>query len=262
VLDGYGFEADYQRALRTAVRQLVVLDEAGRACDAADLVVNQNLHATAALYPWAAAAPERLALGPSFALLRREFEAWRRWRRPQVTVPRRVLVTMGGADPANATARVLAVLGRVARDLEVRVVVGPANPRPAALAAALERAGLRGALTTVTTEMPALMAWADLAVSAAGSTVWELAFMGLPSVVVPIADNQRPIAAAAEAAGVALAADPAAAAHSEALAGAVLRLRDDAGCRRELSARGRRLVDGGGAGRVASRLTAGRLAAR
>ncbi len=42
------------------------------------------------------------------------------------------------------------------------------------------------------------MAWADVAVAAAGSTAWELLHMGVPTVFMVNADNQKPVAAAVE----------------------------------------------------------------
>ena len=44
--------------------------------------------------------------------------------------------------------------------------------------------------------MPELMAWADVGVSAGGLTSWELAFMGLPGIVIVTAANQTGVAAA------------------------------------------------------------------
>src|SRR5207248_6351287 len=105
---------------------------------------------------------------------------------------RHVLVTFGGSDPENASAlacRALAALDDPG--LEARVVVGPSNPHARALAAIAEEGRARIELVTATDKMPELMAWADVAICAGGSTCWELAFLGAPAIVITLADNQR-----------------------------------------------------------------------
>ena len=202
VLDGYHFDTAYQQAIRAAGYRLLVIDDMAHLPQyAADVLLNQNLHATALRYHCNAEAT--LLLGPRYALLRPEFLAWRGWQRRIPDVARRVLVTMGGSDPDNATLQVVQALQQVGRaDLEVTVVLGAGYPH--ALPTWTETCG--GTCTVVRSvhDMPALMAWADVAVSASGSTCWELAFMGLPAALVVLAENQQPVAHALQAAGIAL----------------------------------------------------------
>jgi UDP-2,4-diacetamido-2,4,6-trideoxy-beta-L-altropyranose hydrolase len=254
VVDGYQFTAAYQCALKDAGLRVLALDDYGHAGHHhADLVLNQNLDPPEASYR-ARAPYTRLLLGPRFALLRREFRRWRAWQRPIPDVARKVLVTLGGADPPNATLRVLGALGQLrAEGLEAVVLVGAANPHRAALtAAARDLPGVR--LQVNAADMPGLMAWADGAVAAAGSTSWELLFMGLPSCVLVLADNQEAVGPALARAGAALCLGPAAALESGPLADILGGLLHDARRRRELSDRGRAIVDGQGAARVVERM--------
>ena len=94
------------------------------------------------------------------------------------------------------------------------------------------------------------MAWADLAVTAAGSTSWELARVGTPQVAIVLADNQRPVAQGLAAEGLAVSLGWHADLTPESIAGAVGALAGDAGRRGEMSRRGRELIDGRGACRV------------
>jgi UDP-2,4-diacetamido-2,4,6-trideoxy-beta-L-altropyranose hydrolase len=177
VADGYHFDAAYQLAIKNAGLRLLVLDDYAHAGHYyADLVLNQNLHASASLYqkrePWT-----RLLLGAQYVLLRRQFLAYRDWKRDFPETARKILVTLGGADPLNLTAKVLAALREL--DADMKLVLGGSNPhydqlRPLAPPTSI--------LCDVR-NMPELMAWADLAVSSGGTTVWELAFMGLPSII-------------------------------------------------------------------------------
>jgi spore coat polysaccharide biosynthesis predicted glycosyltransferase SpsG len=154
-------------------------------------VLNQNLSAREELY--ASRAPHtRLLLGTKFALLRREFLNYRGWQRQIPEIARKVLVTLGGADPDNVTGKVIEALAPL--DLEVKVVVGGSNPHLPELQEAVERMKSQPAnieLVVNPADMPGLMAWADLAVAAGGSTFWELAFFGIPSILFTLAENQK-----------------------------------------------------------------------
>ncbi len=205
VIDGYHFGAVYQKQLKEAGFRLLFVDDNGHADHYyADLVLNQNIHAEAALYqrrePYT-----RLLLGTSYALLRREFWPWRGWRREIPERARRILVTLGGSDPDNVTLKVIRALQRLDdAELEAVVVVGGSNPHYDSLVTAVAEGEAAIQLQRNVTNMPELMAWADLAVSAGGSTCWELAFMGLPNIILVLADNQCLIAQKLDEAGAAL----------------------------------------------------------
>src|SRR5262249_32858596 len=102
VLDGYHFDAAYQQAIRAAGYRLLVIDDMAHLPQYyADVLLNQNMHATALHYH---CNPEAtLLLGSCYALLRPEFPAWRGRQRSVPEVARKVLVTMGGSDPDNVT---------------------------------------------------------------------------------------------------------------------------------------------------------------
>lgn len=204
IIDGYHFGAAYQKQLKEAGFRLLFVDDNGHADHYyADLVLNQNIHAEAALYerrePYT-----RLLLGTSYALLRREFWPWRDWQREIPERARRVLVTLGGSDPDNVTLKVIRALQRLDdAELEAVVVVGGSNPHYDSLVTAIAESSTDIQLRRNVTNMPELMAWADLAVSAGGSTCWELAFMGLPNLILILADNQEAIAQKLDEAGAA-----------------------------------------------------------
>ena len=249
VADGYAFDEQYQRTVRGTTQRLVVVDDYGHTERyPADLVLNQNLGAAAALYPDLGPCT-RLLLGTRYTLLRREFWPWRGEQRQVPARAENVLVTMGGGDADNVTLRVLEALASCEATLRVRAVAGASNPHLDRLREAADaRAGVE--LLHSVEDMPSLMAWADMAVSAAGVTCWELAFMGVPTVLLVLADNQRPSAENAHEAGVAQNLGDAAAVAKAEIAAAVDHLAAAVDRRRELSRGGRELVDGEGAARV------------
>lgn len=255
VIDGYHFGAAYQRQLKAAGLRLLMLDDNGHAEHyAADLVLNQNIHAHEGLY--ARREPDtELLLGTRYALLRREFWPWRDWQREVPPTARKLLVTLGGSDPDNVTLRVIQALAQVRQDdLEVRVIVGGSNPHIASLEAGGVEAAPRVTLVRDVSDMPGLMAWADVAISAAGSTCWELAFMRLPSLLIVLAENQRQIAAHMAQAGAALNLGQGGELTPARLADALLEVLGSAEQRRALMARSADLVDGAGARRVVAAL--------
>lgn len=195
VEDGYKFGADFQRIIKEAGLRLLAIDDCGHAGHyVADLVLNQNIYANESLYP-SREPCTRLLLGTQYVLLRREFQRWRGWQREIPDVARRVLVTMGGGDPDNVTSKVIEALEWVQVDgLEVAVVVGASNPHLPALQDSANRSVHVIRLVQDVSDMSELVAWADLAVVAGGSTCWEIAFMGLPSIIIVIANNQEGIA--------------------------------------------------------------------
>ena len=247
VVDGYVFGPEYQRALQAAGCKVLLLDDCGHGGRySAHLILNQNLHAVESLYG-DRAAYTRLLLGSQYTLLRREFRRLAS-RCRAISPGRRILVTLGGSDPDNVTAQILeSIRSSGLANAELIVVAGPANPWRDRIAAAATKLPFPARVET-RADMPALMAWADVAISAGGSTCWELAFMGVPFLVLPIADNQRPIAASLCARGVAL---PWSWNHGpERLSG----LLEDTALRAGMARRGRELVDGQGAVRVAGLL--------
>lgn len=250
VVDGYQFSGRYQRLLKEAGMRVLAVDDYGHAEHYwADAVLNQNLHAREALYRDREPGV-RLLLGPRYALLRREYEKWRGWRRPHPPVARKVLVTFGGSDPEDVTSKAAAALARLpGGGLEASVVVGASYPHLEALKAALSETPCIRLLRDVR-DMAEPMAWADVAVSAGGSTSWELAFMGLPALTVILAENQVDLAQGLAAHGIARNLGWHSAVTEAILADALMELARDQDVRRAMGARGRELVDGDGGRRV------------
>ena len=250
VVDGYHFGDDYQRALVDAGLQVLAFDDHGHAGHYwAQLVLNQNRGARAETY--ASRAPyTRLLLGVRHVLLRREFRAWEAAPRAVPARARTVLVTLGGSDPDNVSTRLLTGLAGVPGPLEIQVLIGGANPHRGALEQTAAASPHAVTLVVDAHDMADRMVWADLAVTAAGGTAWELARVGTPQVSVAIADNQRPAAAALAERGVAVGLGWHAELTTDAVARAVTRLADDAPARAGLADRGRALIDGRGAQRV------------
>lgn len=253
VIDGYHFQHEFHHHLKTGGLRVATIDdngEIGRYVD--DLVINQGMQAAAELYD-RRAPYTRLLLGTRYVLLRREFRTWADGPRDTVTAARRMLVTLGAADPENVTQRVIdAIAPSIGRGIETTVLVGGSNPHAAAIAERLAGLTHFRLLQDQHESVPALMAAADLAICAGGSTVWELAFMGVPFLPIVVAENQRRAVEALADSGYPMLA---AAEIEQRLASEVTQFAGDPARRSALSILGKRLVDGQGCMRVCAALT-------
>jgi len=262
VLDGYHFDPAYQRRIKEAGHQLLVIDDmAHLAHYYADIVLNQNLHAAQLHY--FCESYTQFFLGTQYVLLRREFLKWEGWQRETPEVARKVLVTLGGGDPENQTLKVIRALQEVNVDgLEAVVVVGPSNPHLRELQSAIRNPQSAIRLVQNVTNMPELMAWADVAISAGGSTCWEMAFMRLPTVLLVLAENQRFVAEQMGATGAALDLGWHKDLTPDKIAQSITGLLTDLQKRLQMARHSRELVDGEGSDRVLMRLEGGRLRLR
>lgn len=251
VVDGYHFSGDYQMRLKEAGLRLLSVDDYGHADRyASDLVLNQNLYARESLYgsrePYC-----QLLLGTRFVLLRREFARWSGWKRQVPEVARKVLVTLGGGDSGNVTLKVVEALRKIVLDgLEAVVVAGASNPHHQELQSATQGSPHNMRLESNVKEMPELMAWADVAVSAGGTTSWELAFMGLPALTLVLAKNQERSTKELVKRGVLVSLGNGRSAGVGEIGRGLERLLASSGMRRDLSQNGPLLVDGLGARRA------------
>jgi spore coat polysaccharide biosynthesis predicted glycosyltransferase SpsG len=203
VVDGYQFGTAFQKALKQEGLSLLTIDDYGHSDRYyADFVLNQNLHATEALYGQRETST-RLLLGTDYALLRREFIKCPHHRRAIPRVAQKVLVTMGGADPENITEIVVRALDLVPIDgLEAVIVVGGSNPHLDTLRSAVTRCRLRPELRVNVTDMAVLMTGVDAAVTAGGSSVWELALLGVPALGIGRAHQEVELLRGAAATGI------------------------------------------------------------
>ena len=192
VLDGYHFEANYQKTLKDSNCRLLCIDDNGHAdFYSADIILNQNLHADERLYA-KKVAHALLLLGPRFCLLRRQFRDRTSSVRKTASIASRLLVTMGGGDQNNVTLRVVKAIKRIGTaEFTAKIVFGQTNPHLYSLTRVI--GDIDGAFTLLknVADMAGLMAWADMAISGGGSTCWEMACMGLPAVVLTTFVNQQ-----------------------------------------------------------------------
>ena len=194
VVDHYALDSRWESVLRPCAERVLVIDDLADRAHDCDALLDQNaVAAMQSRYDGKVPPTCRRFLGPAYALLRREFAALRPSAAARTGPVRRILILMGGMDAGNATEKAIgAVAGARLEALEVDVVVGSEHPELARVRAACRRYGYRCYVQT--TEVPALMARADLAIGGCGTTSWERCCLGLPALGLTLAANQVPIA--------------------------------------------------------------------
>ncbi|MGH9512486.1 MAG: UDP-2,4-diacetamido-2,4,6-trideoxy-beta-L-altropyranose hydrolase [Terriglobales bacterium] len=252
VVDGYQFNSAYQRALKQTSLKVLWVDDTGESGPyTADVVLNQNISAHEEMY-MDRDSNISLLLGTRYVMLRREFKPWRDWTRQGPGEGLKILVTMGGSDVRNVTEKVIRALGTVKISCKSKVVVGGSNPHGEALKRAVGRSSAGIELLQDPQNMAELMAWADAAITAAGSTCWEICLLGLPAILIDLAPNQLPIARELNRRRCAVHLGSAEEVTEDGIAAKLEWLLSSPETRRTFSRNARELVDGRGAERVLS----------
>lgn len=252
VVDGYQFRSSFQKAFADNDLKLLMFDDFGHSRQYyADLILNQNIYANDGFYKHRAPRT-RLLLGTRYVLLRNEFLKWLDWQRTIKEAPDNIFISLGGSDEHNCSLKILQAFETIdARPLNITVIGGPNNPHCPSSLESREVPSLHTiSFLQDTKEVASLMANADLAFSAGGSTCWELCFMGLPFVTLILADNQVLTVEGLEAEGVSIDMGW----HHKVTAERILKIFDElsfAGIRKTMSTSGKELVEGGGRQRVA-----------
>lgn len=195
VVDHYALDARWEEALRNQAKHIMVIDDLADRSHACDLLLDQTFGRLANDYQPLVPDGCLLLCGSKYALLRPEFAALREYslKRREKPVLKELLINMGGVDKDNVTGAVLRALQRslLPEDCRLTVVMGQTAPwleNVQDLACKMQK---QTRVLVNVENMAQLMADSDLAIGAAGSTSWERCCLGLPSISLLIAENQK-----------------------------------------------------------------------
>lgn len=260
VVDHYGRDRDFERQCRPWARRLLVIDDIPDREHDCDFLVDVTLGRTAADY--AALVPEscHVLAGPDHALLRPEFARLRPLalgRRADSTGIGRILVALGAVDMHDLTPMVLEGVAHSGLEAVVEVVGGADTARTRFLGDLAERVGITLVQHRHVRDIASLMVSADVAIGAAGSSSWERCCLGLPTVMMVVADNQTMIAESLAAAGAASNLGWYAGVTPDTIGASLVALTDPKR-RLAMAEAAAAVCDGLGAGRVAAAVSASR----
>jgi UDP-2,4-diacetamido-2,4,6-trideoxy-beta-L-altropyranose hydrolase len=190
VVDHYAIDERWESLLRPYVDKIMVVDDLANRRHDCDLLLDQNYRQEYTVYDQLIPVTSLRYLGPQFTLLREEFSSESIELRQRPDFPKRIFIFFGGGDPHGLTSITLAALDiKELGSTEIDVVVGGSCYN---LSEIVEYSKQRDNITLhiQVDNIAQIMAAADLAIGAGGSTTWERMIVGLPSLVVTLAENQ------------------------------------------------------------------------
>jgi UDP-2,4-diacetamido-2,4,6-trideoxy-beta-L-altropyranose hydrolase len=252
IIDSYALGAEDETRFRRLAKRIAVIDDLANRLHDCDVLLDHNLGRTPEDYCRLVPPHATVLAGPRYALLRPEFARLRYAalaRRAASGRLERLLVSLGLTDLGGITGEVVGILLAADLGLTIDVVVGPqAESLPYLQAVARDNPHL--AVHVDPPDIASIMAAADLAVGAAGSSSWERCCLGLPTVIVVLAGNQEEVATKLEQANIARRSSPAM------VCSCVRELMNDIVGLRRIVTGSAAMCDGGGTDRVARILLA------
>ncbi len=197
VIDHYGLGIEYEKSCRSQAKQIMVFDDLPTRLHDCDILIDQNMGRVPEDYRRLVPDTAIVATGTAYALLRPQFADARAGGLSQIHSkgnPLRLLIAMGFTDPDNATGFILDALTESSAEITVDIVLGSNAPHLKDLRKRVANLPFVAAVRTDVTDMAGLLVETDLVIGAAGSSAWERCCLGIPALVVILAENQRQVA--------------------------------------------------------------------
>ncbi|WP_173918952.1 UDP-2,4-diacetamido-2,4,6-trideoxy-beta-L-altropyranose hydrolase [Halobacillus sp. Marseille-Q1614] len=193
IIDHYGLDRGWERAVRPYVKYVMVIDDLANRRHDCDLLLDQNLFKHPEKRYTDLVPPHAITFcGPQYLLLREEFKNINRTKTRDGYV-RRILISFGGSDPTNETLKAVRAIQFINHpDIHVDVVIGSSNPHSASIEHQCKNTPNIKIHTDIHC-LAELMMQADLSIGAGGSTTWERCFVSLPSITIEVSRNQSEI---------------------------------------------------------------------
>lgn len=208
VLDHYALDYRWQSACKTGFNKLMVIDDLVNRQHLCDLLLDQTFSRKPQEYQVLVPNHCQILTGAQYALLRPEFNQWRALSlaKRQDPVLNNILVNLGGVDKDNVTGALLRAINAstLPESCTLTVVMGATAPHIEEIKTLAKEMKHPCQVLQGINNMAELMAHADFSIGAAGSTSWERCCLGLPTMMVILADNQRDIAYQLSRAGAAI----------------------------------------------------------
>lgn len=260
IVDHYGLDHRWEELLRGVARRIMVIDDLANRRHECDLLLDQNYYqGFKARYDHLVPPHCEKLLGPSYALLRPAFRLARKHVKPRHGSVNRILVFFGGYDQGNMTSKALdAILAIDQSNLTIDVVVGEKNPNKDSVRARCYSAP-NVQFHCQVDNMAELMSKADLAIGSGGSTIWERCALGLPALLVAVADHEELLLNDLASLGILVYLGRDNALSSEMLRNAIRAMLRNEECLHQVSQAALQFVDGNGLTAVLNTLTSSPL---
>lgn len=194
ILDHYAIDSRWEKGVRSQVKRIMVIDDLADRSHDCDLLLDQNLNEDMDLrYQGLVSTKITMLLGPEYALLQPVYMMLHKKVHIRKNPVKRIFIFLGGADKNNVTELALCAFLKLNRpDIDVDIVLSANKSSSEAvrkLSDNLCNIHIHNNLPT----LAQLMFQADLSIGAGGSTTWERLCLGLPTLVITLADNQHSV---------------------------------------------------------------------
>jgi UDP-2,4-diacetamido-2,4,6-trideoxy-beta-L-altropyranose hydrolase len=192
IIDHYKLDVKWESKIRPFVSKIMVIDDLANRVHDCDLLLDQNPYNNYKnRYQHLVSTSCLQLLGLDYLLLRSEFTNKSNPPKQKTAIAQNILITMGGTDSRNITCWLIEALEYLRIPLSIRIVVGAGCPHINKIKLAASKATLHEiSVERSVTNISELMIWSDLAICAGGFTTYELAFMGVPTIVISASDTQ------------------------------------------------------------------------
>lgn len=253
IVDHYGLDEGWERAMRPWCERILAVDDLANRPHDANVLLNPAWPPDPERYGGLVPDQTTLLLGPRYALMSADIAELHSLPRHLDDTPN-LLVFFGGSDLTDLTGRTICALRRTdLAGLTTNIVVGASNPHASSLKVAAAEMPYLTIHDAAPTLAP-LLARNTLGVGAGGVAMWERMCAGIPSIVVSLAENQVPSTHGVASQGVISYLGMQESVSSTDLHEALVALLSDPIRRKQMSEKGRALVDGRGSSRVVEAL--------
>jgi len=245
ITDNYEINKEYIKKIKDEKFKVLSIDDTAKIHYFSDIVLNQNIGAEKLNI--SAEKYTKFLLGPKYVMIQDELL---KKNKKSVSEIKKILITLGGSDQDNLTLKLLKILELVNEDVEFLAVVGPFNPFYEIIKKYVKESDCKIKLIKSPDNMAEVYLEADIAISAGGSSCYELAYFGIPNLIITIADNQLNIAHELDKQNVAIYIGRKNELKEGYLRDNVKELLNNHHLRKRMSQNGRKIVDGKGKERV------------
>jgi UDP-2,4-diacetamido-2,4,6-trideoxy-beta-L-altropyranose hydrolase len=248
ITDWYWLNSDYIKELKKKKFNILSVDDTANIHYYSDIVVNQNIGSEKLKY--STEKFTKFLLGTRYIMVRNQL--LKRDKKIEKKKVEKILITLGGADTDNLTLNIIKMLEDIDKKIEFLVLIGPLNPHKDNINYYIKQKDLNVKIIKSPDDISNLYLESDIAISAGGTSCYELAYYGIPNIIIAIADNQLNIARELDKQEISLYLGKKNEIKKEKLRKKIMELIENDSLRKTLMQNGKDLVDGKGKERIVS----------
>jgi UDP-2,4-diacetamido-2,4,6-trideoxy-beta-L-altropyranose hydrolase len=194
IVDHYAIDKKWEMKVKKKCEKIIIIDDLANRKHHCDILIDQNFGRLQTDYDKKVSKNTKKLIGPDYAILRNEFIKKREFsiKRREKPEIKKILISMGGVDKENATCMVMESLkySNLPLDCKITIIMGPKAPWVQKVKKQVQLLPWKTRIIINTNEMAKHIAESDFVIGAAGTSSWERCCLGVPSIVVILAENQ------------------------------------------------------------------------